>query len=113
MRYYKNNSVNRTEGRSIFITPSLIFFLSESKIFDFFPVSQFFVESFRNYHKDKTNGGWLLLHVNENLTDKVFITYEVQKNSEIIVLLVYKAKSGYDWVIINSLQKMASHSLMD
>ena len=46
--------------------------LPETKINDSFPDSQFFIEGFKMYRKDRTKiGVGHLFHVNENLPDKI------------------------------------------
>ena len=51
-----------------------IFSLSETKIDDSFPDSQFSAEGFKVYRKDRTKSGeGLLLYVNENLALSLFI----------------------------------------
>ena len=63
-----------------------ILLLSETKIGDSFPSSQFFTEGFKMYHKDRTKtGGGLLLYVNENLPGKIINSYKFKGNSEIIL----------------------------
>ena len=58
-----------------------IVLLSETKIDDSFPDSQFFAEGFKIYRKDRTKtGGGLLLYVNENLRGKI-----IKKNSRKIL----------------------------
>ena len=52
--------------------------LSETKIDDSFPNSQFFAESFKMYRKDRTKtGGGFLLYANENLPGN---SYKFKKN---------------------------------
>ena len=63
-----------------------ILLLSETKIDDSFPNSQFFAEGFKMYRKDRTKtGGGLLLYVNENLPGKIINSYKFKENSEIIL----------------------------
>ena len=63
-----------------------ILLLSETKIDDSFPDSQFFVEGFKMYRNDRTKiEGRLLLYVNENLPAKIISSYKFKENSEIIL----------------------------
>ena len=60
--------------------------LSETKIDDSFPDSQFFAEGFKMYRKDRTKtGGGLLLYVNQNLPNKIINSYKFKENSEIVL----------------------------
>ena len=53
-----------------------ILLLSETKIDDSFPNSQFYAD-FKMYRKDRTKpGGGLLLYVNENLPGKIINSYK-------------------------------------
>ena len=63
-----------------------ILLLSETKIDDSFPDSQFFAEGFKLYRKDRTKtGGGLLLYVNETLPGKIINSYKFKENPEIIL----------------------------
>ena len=63
-----------------------ILLLSETKIDDSFPDSQFFAEGFKMYRKDRTKtGGGLLLYVNQNLRNKIINSYKFKENSEIVL----------------------------
>ena len=63
-----------------------ILLLSETKIDDSFPSSQFYAEGFKMYRKDRTKtGGGLLLYVNENLPSKIINSYKFKENFEITV----------------------------
>ena len=54
-----------------------ILLLSEPKIDNSFPNSQFFGEGFKMYRKDRTKtGGGLLLYINENLPGKIINSYK-------------------------------------
>ena len=60
-----------------------IFLLSEAKIDASFSYSQFWVESFKMYLKDRTeNEGRLLLYLNQTLPGKIINTYKFKKNSK-------------------------------
>ena len=59
-----------------------IFLLSETKIDDSFPDSQFFAEGFKMYRKI---GVELLIYVNKNLPGKIINDYKFKENSEIIL----------------------------
>ena len=63
-----------------------ILLLSETKIDDSFPDSQFFTEGFKMYRKERTKtGGGLLLYVNENLPGKIIDSYKFKGNSKVIL----------------------------
>ena len=60
--------------------------LSETKIDDSFPNSQFFTEGYRMLQKDRNkNGGGLILCVNEDIPGKLMNPYDFKERSEIIV----------------------------
>ena len=60
-----------------------IFLLSEPKIDASFSYSQFLVESFKMYLKDRTeNEGRLLLYLNQTLPGKIINTYKFKENSK-------------------------------
>ena len=78
-----------------------ILLLSETKIDDSFPNSQFFAEGFKMYRKDRTKtGGGLLLYVNENLPGKIINSYKFKENSEII--LFEFSVSNKKWLLLGS-----------
>ena len=59
-----------------------ILLLSETKIDDSFPDSQFFVEGFKMYRKDRTKiGGGHLLYENENPPGKIISFYRFKENT--------------------------------
>ena len=78
-----------------------ILLLSETKIDDSFPNSQFFAEGFKMYRKDRTKtGGGLLLYVNENLPGKIINSYKFKENSEII--LFEFSVSDKKWLLLGN-----------
>ena len=80
-----------------FLSKPDIYLLSETKTDASFPDSQFFVECYEMYLKDRTeNGGELLLFINETLLGKIINTYKFKENSG-IMLFEFSAsnKSGY------------------
>ena len=89
-----------------------ILLLSETKIDDSFPDSQFFAEGFKVYRKDRTKtGGGLLLYVNENLLGKIINSYKFKGNSEIN--LFEFSVSNKKWFLLGNYKpphKMISHS---
>ena len=94
------NSV-RNKFSSTVLSKTDILLPSETKINDSFPNSQFFAESFKMYHKDRTQtGGRLLLYVNENLPAKIMNSYKFKKNSEEI--LFEFSVSNKKWLLLGS-----------
>ena len=78
-----------------------ILLLSETKIDDSFPNSQFYAEGFKMYRKDRTKtGGGLLLYVNENLAGKIINSYKFKENSEIIVFEF--SVSNKKWLLLGN-----------
>ena len=78
-----------------------ILLLSETKIDDSFPDSQFFTEDFKMHRKDRAKtGGGLLLYVNENLPGKIINSYKFKENSEII--LFEFSVSNKKWLLLGN-----------
>ena len=72
--------------KDLVIKETDICLLSETKIDDSFPNSQFFAEGYRMFQKDRNkNGGGLLLYVNEDIPGKLINSYNFKEGSEIIV----------------------------
>ena len=69
-----------------------ILLLSETKIDDSFPNSQFYAEGFQMYR--------ILLYVNENLPGKIINSYKFKENSEIIVFEF--SLSNKKWLLLGS-----------
>ena len=88
-----------------------IFILSETKIEDSFPDSQFFAEGFKMYRKVRTKTGrGLLFCVNENLSGKIISSYKFKENSETI--LFEFSVSNKNWLLLGNYKpphKMISH----
>ena len=83
------------------LNKTYILLLSETKIDDSFPNSQFFAEGFKMYRKDRTKtGGELLLYVNENLPGKIINSYKFKENSEIIVFEF--SVSNKNWLLLGN-----------
>ena len=86
--------INRNSERNKFwslqqtvLSKTDIIILSETKIDDLFPGSQFFAESFKMYRKDRTKiGGGVLLYVYENLLSKMISSYKLKESSKIVLL---------------------------
>ena len=87
-----------------------ILLLSETKIDDSFPNSQFYAEGFKMYRKDriKTRGG-LLLYVNENLPGKIINSYKFKENSEIIVFEF--SVSNKKWLLLGNYRPPSQNDL--
>ena len=84
-----------------FLSKIDILLLSETKIDDSFPDSQFFAKGFKMYRKNRTKtGGGILLYVNENLPDKIIIFYKFKENSEIILFLF--SVSNKKWLLLGN-----------
>ena len=87
-----------------------ILLLSETKIDDSFPNSQFFAEGFKMYHKDRIKtGGGLLLYVNENLPGKIINSYKFKKNFEIIVFEF--SVSNKKWLLLGNYRPPSQNDL--
>ena len=87
-----------------------ILLLSETKIDDSFPDSQFFAEGFKMYRKDRTKtGGGLLLYVNENLPGKIISSYKFKENSEII--LFEFSVSNKKWLLFGNYKPPSQNDL--
>ena len=55
--------------------------LSETKIDDSFPNSQFFAEGYRMFRKDRNkNGGGLILYINEGIPGKLINSYDFKED---------------------------------
>ena len=103
------NSV-RNKFSSTVLSKTDILLPSETKINDSFPNSQFFAESFKMYHKDRTQtGGRLLLYVNENLPAKIMNSYKFKKNSEEI--LFEFSVSNKKWLLLGSYRPPSQNDL--
>ena len=88
-----------------------ILLLSETKIDDSFPDSQFFVEGFKMYCKDRTKtGGGLLLYLNENLPGKIISSYNFKENSEII--LFEFSVSNIKWLLLGNCKPPSQNDLL-
>ena len=87
-----------------------ILLLSETKIDDSFPNSQFYAEGFKMYRKDRTKtGGGLLLYVNENLPGKIINSYKFKENSEIIVFEF--SVSNKKWLLLGNYKPPSQNDL--
>ena len=87
-----------------------ILLLSETKIDDSFPNSQFYAEGFKMYRKDRTKtGGGLLLYVNENLPGKIINSYKFKENSEII--LFEFSVSNKKWLLLGNYRPPSQNDL--
>ena len=87
-----------------------ILLLSETKIDDSFPNSQFFAEGFKMYRKDRaTTGGGLLLYINENLPGKIINSYKFKEHSEIIVFEF--TVSNKKWLLLGNYRPPSQNDL--
>ena len=87
-----------------------ILLLSEAKIDDSFPNSQFFAEGFKMYCKDRAKtGGGLLLYENENLPGKIINSYKFKENSEII--LFEFSVSNKNWLLLGNFRPPPQNDL--
>ena len=78
---------NKFSGfKDLILKENDICLLSETKIDDSFPNSQFFAEGYRMFRKDRNkNGGGLILYVNEDIPGKLINSYNFKEGSEIMV----------------------------
>ena len=87
-----------------------ILLLSETKIGDSFPNSQFYAEGCKIYRKDRTKtGGGLLLYVNENLPGKIINSYKFKENSGIIVFEF--SVSNKKWLLLGNYRPPSQNDL--
>ena len=87
-----------------------ILLLSETKIDDSCPDSQFFAESFKMYRKDRTKtGGGLLLYVNEDIPGKIINSYKFKENSEIT--LFEFSVSNKTWLLLGNYRPPSQNDL--
>ena len=87
-----------------------ILLLSETKIDDSFPNSQFYAEGFKMYRKDRTKtGGGLLLYGNENLPGKIISSYKFKENSEIILFEFSIANKK--WLLLGNYKFLSQNDL--
>ena len=88
-----------------------ILLLSETKVDDSFPNSQFFAGGFKMYRKDRTKtGGGLLLYVNENLRGKITNSYKFKENSE-IVLFEFSVPNK-KWLLLGNYRPPSQNDLL-
>ena len=82
-----NSIRNKFSGfKDLVVKETDICLLSETKIDDTFPNSQFFAEGYKMFRKDRNkNGGGLILYVNEDIPGKLINSYNFKEASEIIV----------------------------
>ena len=82
-----NSFRNKFSGlKDLVLKETDICLLSETKIDDSYPNSQFFTEGYRMFRKDRNkNGAGLILYVNEDIPGKLINSYNFKEGSEIIV----------------------------
>ena len=82
-----NSIRNKFSGfKDLVLKETDIYLLSETKVEDLFPNSQFFAEGYRMFRKDRNkNGGGLILYVNDDIPGKLINSYNFKEGSEIIV----------------------------
>ena len=81
--------------KGLALTETNICLLSETKIDNSFPNSQFFAEGSRMFRKDRNkNGGGLILYVNEGIPGKSINSYDFKERSEIIAF-ESQTRNGY------------------
>ena len=82
-----NSIRNKFPGfKDLVLKENHICLLSETKIEDSFPNSQFSTEDYRIFRKDRNkNGGGLILYVNEDIPSKSVNSYNFKEGPEIII----------------------------
>ena len=82
-----NSIRNKFPGfKDLVLKENDICLLSETKIEDSFPNSQFSTEDYRIFRKDRNkNGGGLILYVNEDIPSKSVNSYNFKEGPEIII----------------------------
>ena len=106
------NSVrNKFSGfKDLVLKETDICLLTETKIDDSFPNSQFFAEGYRMYRKDRNkNGGGLLLYVNEGIPGKLINSYDFKEGSEIIVFEF--SISNKKWLLLGNYKPPSQNEL--
>ena len=84
--------------------------LSETKIDDSFPNSQFFVEGYRMFRKDRNKkGGGLILYINEDIPGKLINSYKFKEGSEIIVFEF--SISNKKWLLLGNYKPPSQNEL--
>ena len=87
-----------------------IFLLSETKIDDSSPNSQFLTEDLKIYRKYRTKtGGGLLLYVNGNLPGQIINSYKFKENSERI--LFEFSVSNKKWLLLGNYRPPSQNDL--
>ena len=92
------------------LTETDICLLSEAKIDDSFPNSQFFAEGYRMFRKDRNkSGGGLILYVNEDIPGKLINSYDFKEGSEIIVFEF--SISNKKWLLLGNFKPTSQNKL--
>ena len=92
------------------LTETDICLLSETKIDDSFPNSQFFAEGYRMFRKDRNkSGGGLILYVNEDIPGKLINSYDFKEGSEIIVFEF--SISNKKWLLLGNFKPTSQNKL--
>ena len=110
--YFNINSVRNKFSRfqQTVLNKTDILLLSETKIDDSFPDSQFFAESFKMYRRDRTKTvGGLLLYINENLSGKIISSYKFKENSEIV--LFGFSVSNKKWLLLDNYKPLSQNDI--
>ena len=106
------NSVrNKFSGfKDLVLKETDICLLSETKIDDSFPNSQFFAEGYRMFRIDRNkNGGGLILYVNEDIPGKLINSYDFKEGSEIIVFEF--SISNKKWLLLRNYKPPSQNEL--
>ena len=84
--------------------------LTETKIDDSFPNSQFFAEGYRMFRKDRNkNGCSLILYVHEDIPGKLINSYDFKEGSEIIVFKL--SISDKKWLLLGNYKPHSQNRL--
>ena len=110
--HFNINSVrNKFSGfKDLVLKETDICLLTEAKIDDSFPNSQFFAESYRMFRKDRNkNGCGLILYVDEGIPGKLINSYDFKEGSEIIVFEL--SISDKKWLLLGNYKPPSQNRL--
>ena len=95
LEYLSNNSLrNEFESRNELIRNDFnIFVITDSKLYSYFPDSQFHILGYRLFRKDRSKS-WsgLMCYINQDLPVKIVTSYKFPKNLEILPIEITLGK---------------------
>ena len=107
--YLNINSIrNKFSGfKNLVLKETDLYLLSETKVDDPFPDSQFFAEGYRML--TVKNGSGLLLYINEDIPAKLINSYDFKEGSEIIVFEFSISKKK--WLLLGNYKPPSQNEL--